>query len=294
MGAVWPRMRAEGIAGVERLAWTEYGCAEDADLDDVEQWHVANPALGIRLYLETVLNERAALSDDGFGRERLGIWGSAKRASVLDSRVWADLTDRLPQMDRAPVLDPVAFAIDVPPERGLATIGMAAKRADGLPLVEVIPDDADNPELKLSGTDWVVARVLGLVEKWKPCAVLLDRKAAGSLLDDLRAAGLAVVTLAGWDEQKSGQVVATGMTEMEQACGGFYDAVTAGKLRHIGQPALNMAVDQARKRPLGDAWAWQRRDANTDLSPLVAVTLALFGHAKFGCTVPKTYEAFEF
>src|SRR5690606_12432962 len=65
--------------------------------------------------------------------------------------------------------------------------------------------------------------------------------------------------------------------EMAQACGEFYDAVVEGQLRHLGQPELNAAIGGARKRNLADAWAWHRRDAAVNISPLVAATLALHG-----------------
>ena len=66
---------------------------------------------------------------------------------------------------------------------------------------------------------------------------------------------------------------------MAQACGQFFDAVSAGTVRHLGQPGLTAAVAGAASRPLADAWAWARRNAATDISPLVAVTLAAWGHA---------------
>lgn len=36
------------------------------------------------------------------------------------------------------------------------------------------------------------------------------------------------------------------------------------------------------KRPLGDRWAWARRGLWVDISPLVAVSLARWGHATRG------------
>jgi hypothetical protein len=61
------------------------------------------------------------------------------------------------------------------------------------------------------------------------------------------------------------------------ACGAFYDAAMADTLRHPDQPVLNEALAAARKRPLGDAWAWHRKDTATDITPLVAVTFAAYG-----------------
>jgi hypothetical protein len=35
-------------------------------------------------------------------------------------------------------------------------------------------------------------------------------------------------------------------------------------------------VKGAAKRPLGDAWAWSRKSSGVDISPLVAITLAVW------------------
>jgi hypothetical protein len=42
---------------------------------------------------------------------------------------------------------------------------------------------------------------------------------------------------------------------------------------------LDAAIAGAAKRPLGDSWAWARRGLSVDISPLVAVSLARWGHA---------------
>jgi hypothetical protein len=60
---------------------------------------------------------------------------------------------------------------------------------------------------------------------------------------------------------------------------GFYDAVVNGSLRYVPRPALDAAVAGAAKRPLGDSWAWARRGLSVDICPLVAVSLARWGHA---------------
>ena len=69
---------------------------------------------------------------------------------------------------------------------------------------------------------------------------------------------------------------------MAIACGKFYDAVMAPepKIRHLDQPQLNVALSVARKRPLGPGWAWNRKDATSDITPVVASTLALWGAQK--------------
>jgi hypothetical protein len=63
---------------------------------------------------------------------------------------------------------------------------------------------------------------------------------------------------------------------MCQAVGQFYDRVVSGQLRHLGQPALSVALSAARKRKVGDGWAWNRATSSDDITALVAATLALW------------------
>ncbi len=259
------RIRERGVKGGDpSLAYFEWSAPDDADLDDRVAWRAANPALGphisaelgIRITEEFVARERATLPEVEFGRERLGIWEDVTGEAVIPPSAWADTADRESQ-----VVDPVAFAVDVSPDRSTASIAIAGRRADGLSHGEVV----DNR----SGTGWVVDRLIGLSERWQPVAILLEAASpAGSLIPALAERGIEVQTVGG--------------REMTQACGAFFDAVTEKRFRHIDQPVLTSAVEVARRRPLGDAWAWHRKNAMSDITPLVAVTLALHGHAKYG------------
>ena len=62
-----------------------------------------------------------------------------------------------------------------------------------------------------------------------------------------------------------------------QACCEFFDGVDQGTMTHEGSPELTVAVKGAVKRPLGDAWAWSRKNSGVDITPLVACTLVLWG-----------------
>src|SRR6266496_636462 len=91
---------------------------------------------------------------------------------------------------------------------------------------------------------------------------------AGSLIPDLTAEGFQVEGMAG--------------RALGQACGQFFDLVTEKGLRHLGQPELTGALLGAAKRPVVDAWAWARRTSTSNISPLVAATLAVSGFLLFG------------
>jgi len=63
-----------------------------------------------------------------------------------------------------------------------------------------------------------------------------------------------------------------------QAFGMFVDACANDELRHLGQPSLTSALAGAKKRDLtGGGSAWSRQSASIDITPLVAVTNALWG-----------------
>lgn len=267
------RVRRRALKGGDRsLAYLEWsisphrdecgpGCGEHDDPDAPESWAKANPGLGYRITVEHVARERASMSDAGFLRERLGVGNYPVEGdgwAVIPEDAWTALVDQASQP-----ADPVAFAADVTPERSAGAIAVCGRRADGLLHVEVVDHRP--------GTGWIVERLGDLLQRWKPCAVVVDASGpAGSLIADLDAAGIAVVT--------------PKAREAAQACGMFYDAVVPSEgnrptLRHLDQAPLNSAVAGAQKRPLGDAWAWARRGSGVDISPLVAATLALWGHA---------------
>jgi hypothetical protein len=272
----WESVRDRGHAGGDpQLAWLEWsaetkydddGRKLPVDLDDREGWGYANPALGIRITAEAIERERVALDADEFARERLCLWDGSGGQAVLDAATWAGLE----RADSKPT-DPVAFGIDVPPDRKSASIAVAGHTADGRMHVELVACCKVHATGggACGGTGWVVKRAVELDRKWKPNGFLLDPAApAGALIVELAKAGIEPVLVGG--------------REMTQACGAFYVGVMADDpadrtIRHIGQPELAAAVDGARKRNLADSWAWHRRDSAVNIAPLVAATLAAHG-----------------
>lgn len=267
------RVRDRGVKGDDKsLCYMEWSADPKCDFDDREAWALANPAMGGRISEEFIERERAAMPELEFGRERLGIWDDPKSQAVLDVDVWAAEADPLSE-----VLDPVAFAVDVTPDREWASIALAGRRRDGKTHAEVVE--------RRRGTGWVVDRLQELRDRWKPAAIAVDVGAsAGALVPRLEESGVEVLKI--------------GTRDYGQACGGFFDLVMNGEddgrggvrrnFVHLDQPQLNDAVEAARKRPMGTegAWAWHRRDS-TDISPLVAVTLATYAFARSRAVVAE-------
>jgi hypothetical protein len=273
-GAVMMRVRRRALAGDPTLAFLDWGIAGsldklgDIDLDDRDNWYAANPALGIRISEETVERERRAMSDEGFARERLGVWPPDRGAGfrVIPEADWVAAADPI----REPPVKPVAFGLEVSWDRSKAAIGVSWRRADGLRQVELTQGRAVDYR---HGTGWVVARAKELAERWNPCAFVVPTGPAASLIDDLEAAGVEVTTM--------------NSTQQGEGYGLFFDGVsgedrTARNVRHGNQQELNTAVAGAAKRHLGDATVFERK-ASVGYPPVGAVKAALWGHvAKAG------------
>jgi phage terminase large subunit-like protein len=254
-GEVFGRTRDDALSGKSsRLAWHEWSCTGAVDLDDPLSSASANPALGGRLQWDVVEGERARFSDEGFARERLGMWDSAGSHRVISADSWAVCADA----NLKDAGGEVSVAFDVSPDRSTATIASAAWTVDGLPYVDVVESRRGEP-------DWGVQRFVDLVERHDVRAVVVDgASAAFSLVDPLRQRGLTVTV--------------TSARQMASAFGGFYDAVMDGNVRHLDQPLLNSALGAARKRQIGDSgFGWSRKDSESDITPVTAATLALWG-----------------
>jgi hypothetical protein len=150
------------------------------------------------------------------------------------------------------IQEPQVVVFDVSPERKGAVV-IAGKRKDGLVQGELVESKG--------GTAWVAPRVAEIVKKHKVEAICDGRGPAASLVPEVRDRGMEVQLLTS--------------SEHAQACGQLMDGVERGAFRHLNDPDLNVAVRAACTRPLGDAWAWSRKDSNTNIAPLVAFTLAV-------------------
>jgi phage terminase large subunit-like protein len=236
------------------VAYFEWSAPPDADPGDPATWYGCMPALGRTVREEAIRADFASMKLVEFRRAYLNQWPdeAPDEWQVIDEATWRALADPGSQLGNL-----VAFAADVMPGREYGSIATAGRRADGNLHVEVVDHQR--------GTSWMVERLVELADRWRPCALVVDGSGeAGSLIAPLEAAGL--------------EVVKPTLREATQACGLFVEAAAdSGKLRHLGQPDLSLALAGARKREISDAWLWARKGLSVDISPLVAVTLALWG-----------------
>jgi hypothetical protein len=256
------RWRRQGLAGLgDRFAYVEF-TAEDVrlvdgkvvtsspDAMDRDGWARAMPAYGAYVTDESVMQLLDLLGPEKFIREGLCVWDPEPRmlGSVIDAGLWAACGDV-----RSQIASDLRLGFDVTPDRAWSSIAAAGLRADGLPHVEVLEHRA--------GTGWVAGRLAELGQH-RPGLVVCDPAGpAGSLVAEVEAGGVDV------------RLVST--REATQACGLIFDDVVEGRLRFPDpQPELSAAVAAAGRRPVGDAWLWDRKGSVGTIAPLVAATWA--------------------
>lgn len=280
-GLVLARLRAAGIAGDnDRLAYFEHSAgvrewleahdlAFDPERPEIEQiteemlgdpvfLAEANPALGQRISHEHVMTEfrspSMTLRQMAVERGGVGDWPNVNDDAdrVITVQEWRAIAE---QNRENTIVDIPSFALDSDPDQTRGSIAAAGKRADGLTQFAIVANDR--------GTDWMLERCLELKTQHRRAEFAIDKRGplAGKI-PAMKAAKLRVKEISTEDYGR--------------ACSEFVTAVTGRRVRYPApQPELENAIAAARKKPMGDAWKWSRRQSTTaDISPLVAVTLA--------------------
>lgn len=242
------------------VAYFEWSAPPEADPADPATWYGCMPALGRTVREEAIAADHQTMKLSEFRRAYLNQWPNEAPDEwlVVPRDAWMALHD---SRSRVAGGEPLAIAADVTPDAAFGAIAVAGRRSDGLLHVELTEDHARR------GTAWMVPRLLDLHARHQPCALVIDSAGeAGRLIAPLQAAGV--------------EVIMPTLRDATHACGQFHQAVTdARSLRHLDDADLNAALAGARTREIGDAWLWARKGLSVDISPLVAVTLAAWGHA---------------
>lgn len=278
------RERAEA-GGDDALGWRDWGLEglldelDRVDLDNQESWAATNPALGMRVSLETLAFNRRSMSDVGFAREILGIWPRQnKGGGAIDVKQWDDLLDKDSRR-----LGDVAIGVDIAPLRDYAAIAVYGLRGDELGHTQLLD--------YRPGVGWLVDRIVELRDTLDPVAVGMGRGTYASLVTDLEKVGVTVPDDP--EEPSRGDLAVTNGVEMAAACGQIIDAVKQGTIRHLGENPLDAAVAGAKTRQTGDTIAWHRLDTSTDISPLVSVTMARWSYTTRVDLVTADYDVLD-
>jgi hypothetical protein len=252
--------RAAVEAGIQTGAcYFEWSAAPDVDPGDRAARYTYMPALGHTIPEAAVQAEFEDMDLGEYRRAYMNQWGDEAPDDwlVISQQQWDALVG--PPTDRVP---PMAFGADMTPDMSWGAIG-AFWRDGNLGHVE-IPDGDHRP-----GTAWMADRLIELYKAWPTCAVVIAADGpASALIAPLQA----VIP--------KDHLLTPSATQRAAATGQFFEMVTDSQtLRHLGQPELTNALASARKQVVGDHWWWARKGLLADVSPLVAVTYAAWGHA---------------
>ncbi|MGW0052053.1 hypothetical protein [Nocardia nova] len=264
-GFVLTDMRNLGLAAAPGLYLAEYMAPEPMPWRDVRTWEYANPSWGV-IANEAKIQKplRKATTKAGvisFGVEALGrgVWPvrDEDKPALISADTWAAMRDT-----GATLAGPIAMAVDMTPDRKTVSITAAQWTTAG----RIHIDLGYHGIYGVQTVPYIVSKVSRL----DPCVLVIDDQSpAASMIGDLEAAGLTVYT--------------TNTSEIAKATGDFYDRAMGALLNHSGDPDIADAVEGAVKRDLpGGGWAWDRKRALDDISPLVAGSLATWALVKFG------------
>jgi len=239
----------------EGVAFWEWAAADGDDPSDPETWRSCMPALGYTVTEDVVRAAQGAMGRSEFARAYLNRWVTSMGDPIVSIEHWQALAE--PDAPRPPWC---VLGLDVGPKGSSAAIVAVGEHGDTLHAALLEHG---------SGVEWVPAALARICSEWGDPRVIVDGKACGAILPELeRATNFKVVEL--------------GTGDIPPACAFWLRLVKDGKLRHRGEKELTIALDGAGQRTLGDGWAWSRRNSGTDITPLVAMTLAAsFWHGSF-------------
>lgn len=264
-------LREQGLQAIRdnnhdtKLGLFEWSAPDDCDMHDPRGWVQALPGLGITSLVEDVQSAASRPGNEwGFRTERLCQWRTAaKDAPFSDEEIAACIDDASEIAQDSPIV----LAADVAQDRSKTVLAVAGWRTDGLPHVEVIVERA--------GTEWL-PKVLSTELEFDPDLTVMQGRGApiSSIVDLIAAEGVEVTSCQGM--------------ESTTACARFSDRLKAGRLRFRDDSSLMLALTEAVKKSVGDAWEWSRKASPVDVSSLVAVTEALWGLEQLELTPAKT------
>lgn len=260
------------------LFYAEWSAPEGSDPDDPAVLRMANPSMPYgRITEEFSVIERAAMSDEEYARERLGIFpdhDNSPQWLVVAEHVWRHKA-----------------AAEKPPEEGwlTGTVSLAVERSeigtasplpwsacvagithDGLTGIDVLgrfEDDRKVIELLVAATH----------DDAHPVShVVIDLASpAAAIVEPLRAAGVEVNT------DITARLLAATTTRL-------IDELTDGRTVHRSNPDLDAAVSVARLRKFGESKVIDRWTGH-DSTPFIGCDLAVWGHQNQPAPAPPGF-----
>lgn len=224
------------------LAFFEWSAHDDDDAEDPAVWSRCMPALGRTVQEAVVRHALATMPLHEFERSFLNRWVMAAEGFVVDPSWWR-----------------AAQAVTV--NLGAGKVLAADTTPDGAYAAVAICDGSGSAELldHRPGTGWLENRLVELAGFYDDAPVALDQLGPlGRITERLETLGLTVVS-----------------SKMAYACANLVEKLADQRLKIRQHPALDAAIAGARKKPHPAGWTWVRSGVTVDISPLLALTLAV-------------------
>ena len=237
----------------DRLGWFEWSAASD-DIWDIENWKLANPALGHTIQIENLQDSAKFDNPDAFRTESLSIWINAID-SPFNLTAWDNGQQQIQMEDDLPTY----MALDLSFNREKAYLVTVQQRGDKLACFVHEWTGLSNTQL--------ASEIATLSRRFRPRVLAYDPNTAGYLAPQLSRAGIAVAPTA-WAS-----------TAFSIFCDQTLAAMNSGQLIHAGQEILKTHLGATARKPASDGgWRIARRASTNPISAAVALVMAV-GHA---------------
>jgi phage terminase large subunit-like protein len=238
----------------DRLGWYEWSAATD-DITDIENWKMANPALGHTIQVENLEDSAKFDNPDAFRTESLSIWINA-----IDSPMPLDKWDEGQRTVQMEDNLPTFMAIDLSFNRDKAYL-VTVQQLEDEKLACFVHEWTGLSNIQLA------SEIATLARRFKPRVLAYDPNTAGFLAPQLSRTGIPVAPTA-WSS-----------TAFSIFCDQTLAAMSGGQLVHAGQEILKTHLAATARRPASDGgWRIARRASTNPISAAVALVMAV-GHA---------------
>ena len=265
----WDRYVEAGIMAAEEYAndpthdtsvgLFEWSAPEGCPVDDVDGILQANPSIGYgSITVASCISDSESMTDAAYRTEVLCQWVAALVDTYVRVKDFEDT--HLPPADVRAMIPEGArtvWGIDTSQDRSMTYVASAVSLNDGRPFTTVWAQRA--------GMMWLPAYLTDLAQESGHWEVALQTKGCPAMefASPLEDAGFTVHAVDG--------------AHIGIATGRFRDRIRDGQLVTVDQPVARLAIEGGVTSRYAENDAWSRVKSPTDISPIVAETVALYG-----------------
>jgi hypothetical protein len=230
-------LRESALSGrSDSIGLFEWSAEPGSALDDVKAWQAANPGLGYTISERALRSAYDAMPASRFRTEYLCQFVD-QLDSAVDLAAWRECAD--PAAGSMAALRPrgLVCCFDISPDSAHAALAVAARLPDGRARVELAAVWT-SPQAARDELAHLLDRIKPAVTCWYPAGP------GGQFATILR--------------QRPGSTELTG-TRVSEVCMELASLVTARRVLHGGEDALDQQVTACRKLPSSDGWRFGRK-----------------------------------